>query len=138
MTAEERQLLADLFERIRSISANPRDAQAEAFIAAAAREQPHAPYVLAQTVLIQRQALEAASRHIAELEAASRAGAPQAGETSFLGGLGKALFGAPSAPAAPARPPAYDSPAYRAQPTAAPQSYPAAPRRRLYDSSAFR
>jgi uncharacterized protein len=61
MTNEERQMLAGLFERIGSTAPNPRDAQAEAFIDDAVRAQPHAPYVLAQTVLVQQQALENAS-----------------------------------------------------------------------------
>ena len=102
MNADERQLLTDLFERVRVAGSQSRDPQAESFINDAVRALPYAPYVLAQTVLIQQQALEAASRRIQELQAQ---GAPQE-ETSFLGGLGKALFGGPSAPA-PGAPPNY-------------------------------
>ena len=91
MNAEERQMLTDLFERVRSAGAQSRDPQAEGFINDGVRALPYAPYVLAQTVLIQQQALEAASRQIQELQAQA---APQQ-ETSFLGGLGKALFGGP-------------------------------------------
>src|SRR6202011_4775717 len=69
MTPEERQMLAGLFERVASTAATPRDPQAEAFIDDAVRANPHAPYVLAQTVLVQQQALENASRRLAELEA---------------------------------------------------------------------
>ena len=100
MNAEERQMLTDLFERVRSAGAQSRDPQAESFINDAVRALPYAPYVLAQTVLIQQQALEAASRQIQELQAHA---APQQ-ETSFLGGLGKALFGGPQAPTARRQP----------------------------------
>ena len=122
MTAQERQMLVDLFERIRATGGAPRDPQAESFIADAVRAVPFAPYVMAQTVLVQQQGLEAANRRIQELEAQLQGSAPQ-GETSFLGGLGKALFGAPAAPAG-ATPPPY-RPAPQAQPQYAPQYAPA-------------
>ena len=73
MTPQERQMLAELFERIRSAAANPRDAEAEAFIAEAMRAQPYAPYVLAQTALVQQHALDAAAQRIQELEARAAA-----------------------------------------------------------------
>jgi hypothetical protein len=76
MTPEERQMLASLFERVGSTASTPRDPQAETFIADAVRALPFAPYVLAQTVLVQQQALENASRRLAELEAQAKA-APQ-------------------------------------------------------------
>lgn len=104
MTAEERQMLADLFERVRAAGANARDPQAETVINDAVRALPFAPYVLAQTVLVQQHALEAAGQRIQELQAQAQNIAPQA-ETSFLGGIGKALFGAPATPAAGTPPP---------------------------------
>jgi hypothetical protein len=105
MTPEERQMLAGLFDRVNSTAGAPRDSQAEAFIADAVRAAPHAPYVLAQTVLVQQQALENASRRLAELEEQVKA-APQE-ETSFLGSIGKSLFG--GAPSAPPPRPGYDA-----------------------------
>ncbi|HYC24470.1 MAG TPA: DUF2076 domain-containing protein, partial [Roseiarcus sp.] len=69
MTPEERQLLAGLFQRVAATATTPRDGEAEGFINEAIRAQPHAPYALAQTVLVQQQALEAAARRIQELEA---------------------------------------------------------------------
>jgi len=101
MTPEERQMLAGLFERISANAGAPRDAQAEAFINDAVRAAPSAPYILAQTVLVQQQALEAAAHRISEFEAAARqAGEQHQGQGSFLGNLGKSIFGggAPSAP----------------------------------------
>ena len=105
MTPEERQMLAGLFDRVNAAGANSRDPQAETFINDAVRTAPYAPYVLAQTVLVQQQALEAAAHRIADLEAAT-AHAAQGGQEqgSFLGNLGRSIFGggAPSAPAAAA------------------------------------
>ena len=100
MTPEERQMLSDLFERIRSTSGASRDSQAEAFINDAIRAQPYAPYVLSQTVIVQQHALEAAQKRIQELEEQARSSSAQPQqETSFLG----RLFGAgPSAPLTPA------------------------------------
>ena len=73
MTPQERQMLADLFERVRSTATGARDPEAEAFIGEAVRAQPYAPYVLAQTTLVQQHALEAAAQRIAELEARAAA-----------------------------------------------------------------
>jgi hypothetical protein len=111
MTPEERQLLAGLFDRIRTASNSPRDAEAEAFIAENVKNLPQAPYLLAQAVLIQEQALAAANQRLQELEAKVHSAESQSSQ-SFLGGLGKSLFGSSSAPqpapqSAPApRPPA--------------------------------
>jgi hypothetical protein len=117
MTPDERQMLADLFERVRTTATGSRDAQAEAFITDAVRSQPYAPYVLAQTVLVQQQALENASKRLADLEAQVAQQAPQQ-ETSFLGNLGKSLFGG-GQPAQPQRS-GYDASAYQRQPDPAP------------------
>ena len=116
MTPQERQVLADLFERIGSAAAAPRDAEAEAFIAEAVRAQPYAPYLLAQTALVQQHALDAAAQRIQELEAKA---AQPAQEPWFLGNLGRSLFGGGQ----PAPRPGYDASAYQraaAPPPAAP------------------
>jgi uncharacterized protein len=123
MSPEERQMLADLFERIRANAAAPRDPQADAFINDAVRQQPFAPYILAQTVLVQQHALEGAAQRISELEAQTRASAP-AQETSFLGNLGRSLFGGgASPPPQPQRPSGYDASAYQRGAPQAPPSY---------------
>jgi hypothetical protein len=97
MSPDERQLLVDLFDRIRQNSKNPRDREAEAFIVDQVRAQPYAPYLLAQTVIVQDQALRAANdrlqqleQHLQQLEGQGR-GQPQ-GSGGFLGSLGS-LFG---------------------------------------------
>jgi len=119
MTPQERQVLADLFERIRLAATTPRDPEAEALIAEAVRAQPYAPYLLAQTALVQQHALDAAAQRIQELEAKT---AQPAQESGFLGNLGRSLFrGGPPAPR-----PAYDAAAYQ-RPAAPPPAAPAAP-----------
>jgi len=127
MTPEERQMLGGLFQRVNAAAATPRDAEAESFINDAVQAAPHAPYVLAQTVLVQQRALEAAANRISELEAAARQPVEQGEEHgSFLGNLGKTIFGggAPSAPPRPApEPQAYQ----RAPAPPPPQGYPPPP-----------
>lgn len=68
MSPEERQLLNGLFDRVRTASATPRDAQAEELIDQETRKQPYATYYLAQAVVVQEKGLEAASNRIRELE----------------------------------------------------------------------
>jgi hypothetical protein len=121
MTPEERQMLAGLFERINAAGSTPRDAQAEAFINDAVRSTPYAPYVLAQTVLIQQHALEAAAQRMADLEAQARQGAqPHEEQGSFLGNLGRSIFGGgQSAPPPPPPRQNYD-PSYQREPPQAP------------------
>ncbi len=102
MTPDEKNLLSSLFERIRSADTGPRDAEAERFIAEATRQNPNAAYILSQTVLIQEQAMSAANQRIQELQAQVSQAAKDAQGGSFLGNIGKSLFGAaPQAPVAP-------------------------------------
>lgn len=95
MSPEERQLLTGLFDRVRAAAGNPRDKEAEALIADETKAQPYAPYLLAQTVIVQDQALTAANERLQELEGKVRQLESQAANQprgGFLGGLG-ALFG---------------------------------------------
>jgi uncharacterized protein len=131
MTPEERQMLGGLFQRVNAAAATPRDPEAEGFINDAVRAAPHAPYVLSQTVLVQQQALEAAARRIADLETAARQGAEQSQEHgSFLGNLGKTIFGG-GAPPAPPRP-GYDPQAYQRAPAPPPPQGYAQPQPQAY------
>ncbi len=103
MTPEERQMLAGLFERVNAAGATARDHEAETFINDAVRAAPFAPYVLAQTVLVQQHALEAAAHRVAELEAAAAHAQPQQEQGSFLGNIGRSIFGGPSSAPPPPR-----------------------------------
>jgi uncharacterized protein len=119
MTPEERQMLSGLFQRVNAAAATQRDAEAESFINDAVRAAPHAPYVLSQTVLVQQQALEAAAKRISDLEAAAQQNAePSQEHGSFLGNLGKTIFGG-GASSAPPRPDS-DPQAYQRAPAPPP------------------
>lgn len=113
MSPDERQLLTGLFDRIRGAAATPRDPEAEALISDAVKAMPFAPYLLAQAVIVQDHALQAANAKLQELEARIRDMEQQqqpsqaAGTGGFLGGLGS-IFGSGSPRAAP--PPPQPSP----------------------------
>ena len=68
MSPEERQLLQGLFDRMRGQSGGQRDADAERMIADNIRQQPYAPYLLSQTVIVQDQALQAANQKLQQQE----------------------------------------------------------------------
>ena len=72
MSPEERQLLSELFERVRTQANAPRDRDAENFIAEAMRALPYAPYFLAQATIMQDQALRAADQKIAGIAGRNR------------------------------------------------------------------
>lgn len=103
MTPQEQQLISQLFDRLKSAPRQAKDPDADTLIRRGVAEQPDAPYLLVQTVLIQDMALGNAQARIAELEQQVEAAkaAPPAQPTSFLGGL----LGRGSVPAAGARQP---------------------------------
>lgn len=116
MTPQERELLTNLVARLKQAPATETDEEAAAMVRDLVRDLPDAPYLLAQTVLIQDYALHQAQSRIAELE---RQAQPQraGGGGSFLG----AIFGS----AAPSRPqPQPQAPAYTQAPPAYAQAQP--------------
>ncbi|MCW5695180.1 MAG: DUF2076 domain-containing protein [Bauldia sp.] len=70
MDYRDRQAIEDLFRRLDEVeqSTGPRDPEAEAFINDGIRRQPGAPYYMAQTIVVQAEALEVARQRIEELE----------------------------------------------------------------------
>jgi hypothetical protein len=88
MNSQERQVIHSLFTRLGEVEskAPARDAEAEAFIQERIRQQPGAPYFMAQTIVMQEYALQQAQQQIEELE--RRAVQRPAG-----GGLFSNLFG---------------------------------------------
>ncbi|HSI00092.1 MAG TPA: DUF2076 domain-containing protein, partial [Reyranella sp.] len=68
MQQQERDLIADLFNRLQQFESQPRDPEADRLIAGYVARQPAAPYLLTQTVLVQEEALKQARTRIAELE----------------------------------------------------------------------
>lgn len=103
MSPEETRLLTALFDRVRTASSTPRDSDAEILIERAVRDQPSAPYYLAQAVIVQEKGLEAAAAHIARLE--ERIHQLEAGNAdphhTAQGGFLSSIFGS-SQPQAPA------------------------------------
>lgn len=110
MSPEETQLIKSLFDRVKSASSTPRDPQAETLISQAVKDDPSAPYYLAQAVIVQEKGLEAAAAHIHQLEERihqleSSNPAPQAAQQ---GGFLSSIFGGTQqASAAPAPAPTY-------------------------------
>ena len=91
MNADERQLIAQLFERMRNYGPPEKDREAESLIKELARANPDAIYMLVQSVLVQEQALEAANTRIRDLEEQLRGleegGSQRSGRSGgFLGG----------------------------------------------------
>lgn len=98
MDYNDRQAIEGLFGKLSHVESQSgqRDAEADAFIRDRIASQPGAPYFMAQTIVVQEQALDQAQRRIEELEyqLASR---PASG-----GGFFSSLFGS-SQPARPAQ-----------------------------------
>jgi len=122
MNDQERQVIDDIFRRLEQVANQPRDPEAERYIAEKLRQQPYAPYALAQAVFVQEQALanlQAESEQMrAELDRASRQ--PQ------QGGFLSSIFGGGSASRPPG--PAYNAPpARQASPWGQPQQHPQQP-----------
>jgi hypothetical protein len=91
MNADERQLITQLFERMRNYGPPEKDRDAESLIKELVRANPDAVYMLVQSVLVQEQALEAANTRIRDLEEQLRgleeADRPRGGRSGgFLGG----------------------------------------------------
>src|ERR1043166_8945427 len=93
MTPQERELIADLFDRLASLERNPRDRQAKAAIREGLRDAPNALYALVQTVLVQDEALKAANARIQQYEGGGPAGVQQEQPRSFLDSMRDSIFG---------------------------------------------
>ena len=91
MTPQEQELITSLFNRLQQAGNQPKDAEAAELIRRGVSALPDAPYLLAQTVLIQDMALSEAHNRIKELEQRT---APPPQPASFLAG---ARAGVPSA-----------------------------------------
>ena len=94
MTPQERKLIDDLFDRLATLEANPRDPDASRAINDGLARAPSAIYPLVQSVLVQDEALKRADARIRELEAAAgiEPGQP-ARPGGFLDNMRDALFG---------------------------------------------
>ncbi|TIT02814.1 MAG: DUF2076 domain-containing protein [Mesorhizobium sp.] len=88
MDRNDQQAIGNLFEKLANVERQtpPRDAEAERLINDQIARQPAAPYYMAQTIVVQEQALNAAQSRIEELE-------QQAQQQPAGGGLLGGLFG---------------------------------------------
>lgn len=94
MTPQERQLVADLFERLQKLESAPRDPDAVDAINQGLDRAPNALYPLVQSVLVQDEALKRADARIRELEAELGIEPPQAQpQGGFLDSMRDALLG---------------------------------------------
>jgi hypothetical protein len=105
MDTQDRRAIEGLFARLAETARQSpeRDGEAEAFIRAEIARQPTAPYYMAQTIVVQSYALEAAQARIQELEQELEqelAARPAAGGGGLLGGL---FGGGAREPARPSR-----------------------------------
>ena len=89
MDRNDQQAIESLFKKLANVERQspPRDAEAEAYIREQIARQPGAPYYMAQTIVVQEQALNAAQARIEELERqlASRQGASGGMFSGILG-----------------------------------------------------
>ncbi|WDZ81081.1 DUF2076 domain-containing protein (plasmid) [Ensifer adhaerens] len=97
MDRSDQQAIDGLFSKLAHVErqSGPRDAQSDRFIQERIGQQPGAPYYMAQTIVVQEQALEAAQRRIEELEA-------QSAQSQQRGGFFSSMFGSNAAPQRPA------------------------------------
>jgi hypothetical protein len=96
MTPQERQMVADLFDRLASLEGTPRDPDAERVIREGLGHAPNAVYALVQSVLVQDEALKRANARIEELEHAAGGQPAQGG--GFLDSMRNVLTGRGSVP----------------------------------------
>ena len=70
MDRNDQQAIEGLFDRLADAErrSGPRDREAETFIRERIAEQPGAPYLMAQTIIVQQQALEAAQAELENLQ----------------------------------------------------------------------
>ena len=129
MQSQERDLITDLFGRLKAFETQPRDGEAERLIAGLVAMQPASPYLLTQTVLVQEHALKAAQERIAELESKESKPAPSGG--GFLGGAPKIGPWGSAPSATPA------GPSMTAPPTRSPLQEAVAPQQPAAGGSSF-
>jgi hypothetical protein len=120
MTPQEQEMIGDLIDRVQKTQLTEKDMDAEAMLQQGLGKNPDALYILAQTVLVQKYALEQAQAQLAQakaqIEQMQQPPEPKHA-TSFLG----SLLGRNEAPAAPPPPPPQG---YVQQGYPPPQGYP--------------
>src|ERR1700678_3898930 len=109
MTPQEQAMLNDLIGRVEQTQLTEKDPEAEQLLLQGLGRNPNALYILAQTVLVQKYALENATAQINQLRQQPQALQQPAHATSFLGSLlgRRDPVPPPPPPQAPPPPPGY-------------------------------
>jgi uncharacterized protein len=114
MTPEEKNLISGLFDRLSQAGNQPKDLEADQLIRSKVADNPGAPYLLAQSVLVMQQALGNAQNRIAALEKQIAEGSakPEAhqGGGSFLSGVASLFGGGQQRQTPPPPPPSQATP----------------------------
>src|ERR1700761_506224 len=113
MTPQEEAMLNDLIGRVQQTELTEKDPEAEQLLNQQLGRNPNALYILAQTVLVQKYALDQATAQINQLRQQPVQG--PAHTTSFLGNLLGRRESAPPPPPPPP-PPGYGESPYNQQP----------------------
>ena len=111
MTPQEESMLNDLIGRVEQTQLTEKDPEAEQLLNQRLGRNPNALYILSQTVLVQKYALEQAQAQLDQLRQQTQALQQQpAHTTSFLGNLFGHRDPAPPPPPPPPPPPGYGAP----------------------------
>ncbi len=135
MTPQERDVIAGIFDRLKQAANQPRDPEAEAYISGRLREQPYAPYAMAQAVYVQETALTNLQAQVEDLQAQLRDLQNRPAEAPApAGGFLSGIFGGAQPPARPRSVPSFPprgqdaaSPAWSGQQPGAMAAAPAGP-----------
>jgi hypothetical protein len=120
MTTQEEQMLQDLTDRVNNTQLSEKDPDAEQFLQKALGRNPDTLYILAQTLLVQRYALDQAQKQLTDartqLDQLRQQQQQPKPATSFLGSLlgRNTELSAPPPPQQSAQPPFTPVPAYPA------------------------
>jgi hypothetical protein len=117
MNDQERNVISDIFRRLEQVAQQPRDPQAEQLIAEKLRQQPYAPYAMAQAIFVQERALENLQ---AEVESLRRQIDASNRQPQQSGGFLSGIFGGNSN----SREQEYREPPRQAAPWGRTQEYP--------------
>jgi hypothetical protein len=69
MNSQEREVIDSIFERLKQAANQPRDPDADRFIADKLRAQPYAPYAMAQLIYVQEEAIKSLNAQLEQLRA---------------------------------------------------------------------
>src|SRR5206468_9235027 len=94
VNSQEREIISGIFQRLEQAANQPRDPEVERVIADKIRQQPYAPYAMAQLVYVQEEAIKSLNQQVEEL----RAEVERARSQPQSGGFLSSIFGGGSQP----------------------------------------